>query len=355
MSATAATAAKPKLAVLNGTCLDIVEEMREWIESQGVTLLADQSYRTLDAGGVARVCREADAIILPSSVRSMPHDEHMAASPNLLVCSIAASGFEWLDVEAATRHGIIVTFAPGREGAEVVADMAWGLMLAVARQIPYHNQLLMRGDETRGMGSSVFGKTLGIVGLGNIGKCVARRAKGFDVRVIATEPYPDERFVREHGVRIVPLDELLAESDFVSLHMRLEEKTRHLIAAPQLARMKRTAILINTARHELVDEAALVAAIESGKIAGAGLDDPPGPAAAKLLGRVNVVFTPHMGNRAIEGVRGVFRTAVENCIAVFHGQRPEFVVNPRVYELGARAERQRAVGGAAVAAGGARP
>ena len=331
---------KPRLAVLNATCLDVVEEMRDWIESLGVTLMADQAYRRLDAAGIARVCREADGIILPSSVRSMPHEKEMADSPDLLVCSIAASGFEWLDVDAATRNGIVVTFAPGREGAEVVADMAWGLMLAVARQIPHHNNLLMRGDETRGMGSSVFGKTLGIVGLGNIGKCVARRAKGFDVRVIATEPYPDQNFVREQGVKLVSLDELLAESDFVSLHIRLDEKTRNLIGRRELALMKRTAILVNTARQELVDEAALVGAIDAKQIAGAGLDDPPGEAAKALLGRHNVVFTPHLGNRAIEGVRGVFRTAVTNAVAVFRGERPEFVVNPRVYELGARAERR---------------
>ena len=332
---------KPRLAVLNGTCLDVIEDFRDWIEAQDVELVAKPSYRALDSTGIAGICREVDAVILPASVRSHPLAEHMAAAPRLLVCSIAASGFEWLDVEAATKHGIIVTFAPGREGAEVVADMAWGLMLAVARQIPYHNQLLMRGDGTRGMGSSVFGKTLGIVGLGNIGKCVARRARGFDVRVIATEPYPDEAFVREQGVRLVPLEELLAESDFVSLHMRLDEKTRHLIGAPQLARMKPTAILINTARHELVDEAALVSAIEAKQIGGAGLDDPPGEAAKKLLGRFNVVFTPHLGNRAIEGVRGVFKTALENCFAVFRGERPQFVVNPRVYETGTRADRLR--------------
>ena len=340
----------PRLAVLNGTCLDVVEEYRDWIESQGVMLLADQAYRQLDEAAALRIARQAHAIILPASVRSFPHEPHMAACPDLLLCSIAASGFDWLDVEAATKHGIIVTFAPGREGAEVVADMAWGLMLAVARQIPYHNQLLCRSDASRGMGSSVFGKTLGIVGLGNIGKAVARRASGFDVRVLATEPYPDEKFVRDHGVRLVELDELLRQSDFVSLHIRLDEKTRDLIGARELSLMKRTAILINTARQELVDEPALVAAIESAQIAGAGLDDPPGPAARKLLGRVNVVFTPHLGNRAIEGVRGVFKTAVENCLAVFRGQRPEFVVNPTVYDRGTRAERLAGAVGAAVKA-----
>lgn len=330
--------AKSRLAVLNGTCLDVVEEYRDWIVAQGVELDAQQSYRSLDEAQSLRVTREADGIILPASFRSFPHEPHMATCPRLKVCSIAASGFEWLDVDAATKRGIIVTFAPGREGAEVVADMAWGLMLAVARQIPFHHGAMSRGENVRGMGSSVFGKTLGIVGLGNIGKAAARRARGFDVRVIATEPYPDEKFVRENHVTLMPLEQLLAEADFVSLHMRLDEKTRNLIGASQLARMKSTAILINTARRELVDEAALVEAIESGKIGGAGLDDPPESDAAKrLFGRNNVVFTPHLGNRAIEGVRGVFKSAVENAIAVFRGERPQFVVNPQVYEKGTRA------------------
>jgi phosphoglycerate dehydrogenase-like enzyme len=334
------SAAGPRLAVLNPTCLDVVEEYRQWITSQGVELLAEQSHRNLDEASAVRITREADAIILPANLRSFPREPHMAACPRLLLCSIAASGYEWLDVDAATRHGIVVAFAPGAEGAEVVADMAWGLMLAVARQIPFHHNLLSKGDASRGMGCSVFGKTLGIVGLGNIGKCVARRAKGFDVRLIATEPYPDEQFVREHGVKLVPLDELLAESDFVSLHMRLEEKTRHLIGPRELSAMKPTAILINTARRELVDEAALVEAIESGTIGGAGLDDPPeSDAARRLFGRNNVVFTPHIGNRAIEGVRGVFKMAVENCLAVFRSDRPANVVNPKVYQSGTRAER----------------
>jgi phosphoglycerate dehydrogenase-like enzyme len=156
--------------------------------------------------------------------------------------------------------------------------------------------------------------------------------------VVATEPYPDEKFVRENNVTLMPLDKLLVEADFVSLHMRLDEKTRNLIGARELARMKRTAILINTARQELVDEAALVDALESGRIGGAGLDDPPGSDAAKrLFARNNVVFTPHLGNRAIEGVRGVFKSALDNAIAVFRGQRPQFIVNPQVYEMGTRA------------------
>ncbi|MEO6436040.1 MAG: NAD(P)-dependent oxidoreductase [Tepidisphaeraceae bacterium] len=330
----------PILLVLNPTCLDVVESQRPWIESQGVDLHADQANRSLTIEQTGEALKRCDGVILPSAIRHLPSVEQMAAASRLRVCAIAASGFEWLDVEAATKNGIIVTFAPGREGAEVVADMAWGMMLAVARQIPYHNQLLMRGDESRGMGSSVFGKTLGIIGLGNIGRRVARRAKGFDMRVLATELYPDQNFVREEGIQLVPQDELLANSDFVSLHTRLDDSTRHMLGPRELALMKPTAILVNTARRELVDEAALVAAIESGRLGGAGLDDPPGAAATKLLGRHNVVFTPHLGNRAIEGVQGVFKSAVQSAVAVFRGERPEFVVNPKVYESGTRAERQ---------------
>ncbi|MEO7158295.1 MAG: NAD(P)-dependent oxidoreductase [Vicinamibacterales bacterium] len=334
---------KPRLAILNPTCLDVVEEHRAWIEAAGVELLADQSNRDLSASAVTELLRDADAVILPAQVRNAPLDEQMIAATRLLVCSIAASGYEWLDVAAATRNGIVVAFSPGREGAEVVADMAWGLMLAVARQIPFHHQRLRVGDARRGMGTSVFGKKLGIIGLGNIGKCVARRAAGFDVQILAAEPRPDEAFVREHHIRVLSRDKLLAESDFISLHVRLDESTRNLIGADEFKRMKQSAILINTARRELVSEEALTTAIESGQIAGAGLDDPPGPVAARLLDRRNVVFTPHIGNRAIEGVHGVFRMAVENCLAVFRHERPPFLVNAEVYESGVRVDRRQAL------------
>jgi D-3-phosphoglycerate dehydrogenase len=332
--------ATPRLVVLNGSCLDVVDDsLRDWIVSQGVELLAEERFRSLDAAGVARVCVEADGVILPSSARDQPRATQMAAAPRLLVCSIAASGFEWFDVDAATNNGIVVTYAPGREGAEVVADMAWGLMFAVARQIPFHHQHMCTGGNVRDIGMSVYGKTLGVIGLGNIGKCVARRARGFDMRLIATDPAPDPCFVREHGVTMVPLDELLAQADFVSLHMRLTEATRNTIGERELSLMKRRAILINTARQELIDDSAMVAAIQSGQIAGAGLDDPPTAISKPLCGLPNVVFTPHLGNRAIEGMRDVFRTAVTNALAVFRGERPEFVVNPEVYQRGARPRR----------------
>ena len=322
----------PRLLVLNSSCLEVVEDHRVWIEAEGVQLLAEQAFRHLNPEQAAALLRDADAVILPAASLMPLNGSHLAGAPRLLVCSIAASGYEWFDIEAATQHGIVVSIAAGGEGAEVVADLTWGLMLAVARQIPYRHQLICEGKDQRGMGTSVFGKTLGIIGLGNIGRAVVRRARGFNMRILASDPHPDEAFVCEHGVQLVPQDELLEQADFVSLHLRLCEATSGILGRRELLRMKPTAYLLNTARKGLVDEEALVAAILEKRIAGAGLDDPPGGPGKKLLGLPNVVFTPHLGNRAIEGVHGVLRLAVENALAVLHGQRPRFLVNPEVYQ-----------------------
>jgi D-3-phosphoglycerate dehydrogenase / 2-oxoglutarate reductase len=251
---------KPSLLVLNATCLDVIDEHRAWVESQGIQLLAEQSYRTASADQLLRLLKDADGVILPSPVPGLPLAEQMAACPRLLVCAIAASGFEWLDIDAATRNGIVVCFAPGGVGAVVVAEMTIGIMLAVARQIPFHHQLICRGDHSRGMGSSLMDKTLGIIGLGAIGKEVALRAQGMKMRVIAFDPFPDRKFAAERGIELLPLHDLLPQSDFLSLHVRLNNETQNMIGPGELQLMKRSAYLINAARRELVDGAALAAA-----------------------------------------------------------------------------------------------
>jgi phosphoglycerate dehydrogenase-like enzyme len=326
----------PTLAVLNGTCLDVVESQRAWIEAQGLSLLADQSYRSADITRLREIMRQSHAIVLPASVRNAPADADMVHAADLKVCAIAASGYEWLDVAAATKHGIVVTYAPGGEGAAVVADLTWGLLLAAARQIVHHHNLLARDDHARGMGTGVSNKTLGIIGIGAIGKEVALRAKGFGMNVLAHDPYADKAFAEANNIGLASIEQLLRESDFVTLHVRLTDDTRKMIGEKQLAMMKRGSFIINAARQELIDEDALVAAIQSGHLAGAGLDDPPGPAGRKLFGHPGVVFTTHLGNRALEGVIAVFRSAVESAVAVLRGQRPKFVVNPQVYERGLR-------------------
>ncbi len=328
---------RPRLVILNPTCLEVVEAHRAYLDASGMDWMADAAFRMLREEQVDGVLAGAEALILPASIRSVPSASQMARHRSIRVISIAASGWDWLDLEAATANGIVVAFAPVRAGVEVVADMTFGLMLAVARQIPHFHRRLCAGDAARGMGVSVWGKTLGIVGLGRIGRAVARRAVGFEMEILACEPSPDRDFVARHGIRLVDLDTLLRRSDYVSLHVRLDATTRAMLGSPELGRMKPGAILVNTARRELVDEDALADAILGGRLGGAGLDDPPARADSPLLNRPNVVFAPHHGNRAIEGVHAVFRCAIDNAAAVLAGRRPEFVANPEVYGRPCRA------------------
>jgi D-3-phosphoglycerate dehydrogenase len=322
----------PTIVLLNPTCLDVLPTHRAWLDTLGVNLVADDSFRALRPEQVDDVLAGAEALILPASLRTLPSAELMARHRSLRVLAIAASGFDWLDVDAATRNGIVVTYAPVPAGSEVVADLAFGLMLAVARQIPHYDQLVRRGDHQRGMGVTVWRKTLGIVGLGNIGRAVARRARGFEMRILASDPAPDTTFVQAHGVEIVSLEKLLRESDFISLHVRLNTETHAMIGAKEIALCQPSAFLINTARQELVDEAALTKALLHGRLAGAGLDDPPRAPHSPLLQLPNVVLTPHLGNRALEGVNAVFRCAMENVVAALRGERPQYVLNPEVYD-----------------------
>lgn len=324
---------RPRLLVLNNSSLDMIEIHRDWLKSQGVEVIADPSFLRLENEHLDRLLAGVHAVVGPSTaLRVLPR--HMESTPTLQVISLASSGYEWADIEAATHHGIVVTHAPAGEGAEAVADHTWGMLLAVVRQIPHHHQLLQAGQAQRGMGSLVWGKTLGIVGLGNIGKAVARRARGFDMKILAAEILPDFDFIREHDIELIALDELLQRSDFVSLHVRLNPDTAGMIGARELGLMKPSAFLINTARQKLVNEAALVEALLQQRIAGAAIDDPPGQKDSPLLKLPNFVCTPHIGNRAIEGVEAVCRCAYENALAVLKGRWPQFILNRQVYEEG---------------------
>jgi len=319
---------KPRVLLLNGTCLDVVDAHRDWLSTQPVDLVADQKYRQISPEQLDASVHDADGIILPASHNIEP--DTMNAAPRLRVISFAASGYDPLDMQAATDAGIVVTNAIVEEGSEVVADMAWGLMFAVGRQIPQHDRQIRAGNLHRGMGFTPWRKTLGIVGLGNIGRGVARRASGFDMRLLATDPFPDQEFVERYAIELVSLEKLLARSDFVSLHVRLNDTTHGMIGYTQLEQMKSSAFLINTARRDLVVEGDLDRALAENRLAGAGLDDPPSDPQSPLLRRDNVVFTTHMGNRAHVGVNAVFRRAVQNAIDVLTDRECEFIVNPAV-------------------------
>jgi glyoxylate reductase len=254
--------------------------------------------------------------------------------PTLRVVSTMSVGTDHVNIEECRRRRITVTNTPGVLD-DTTADLAWALLMCVARRIAEGDAWTRSGTWTgiefdRFLGADVWGKTLGVVGFGRIGREVARRASGFKMRVVY---YNRNRLTpeleKEFAGTYVSMDQLLAESDFVSVNTPLTPDTRHLISADSLAKMKRTAFLINTARGPVVDESALVAALEAGEIAGAGLDvyenEPkvhPG-----LIGRKNVVLAPHIGSATIGTRTAMAKLAIENAVAFFEGRKPPNALN----------------------------
>jgi lactate dehydrogenase-like 2-hydroxyacid dehydrogenase len=260
--------------------------------------------------------------------------EQIARLEGVRVISDVAVGHDNVDLEAATRHGILITNTPDVL-TDTTADLAFALMLATARRLVEGHLYVHSGQWRRWAidllaGHDVHHKTLGIVGMGRIGQAVARRGRGFSMRILYNDARrAPEEVERELGLEFVDRERLLRESDFVSLHVPLMESTRHLIGAAELAVMKPTAILVNTSRGPVVDEAALAEALAAGRIGGAGLDvferEPevhPG-----LLKLDNVVLEPHIGSASIDTRRGMSMLAAKNCAEAIEGRRPPNLVN----------------------------
>jgi D-3-phosphoglycerate dehydrogenase len=236
-------------------------------------------------------------------------------------------GLETIDLEAARKRGIVVSATPGTNH-DSVADLTLALLLSLARGVVKSHNDVVGGGWNAFYGVELMGKTLGIVGLGRIGKAVALRARAFGMQVIAFDPYPDKEWASEHNVSFVSLDDLLARADVVSLHAAAEMTAGPLIGAAQLAAMKPTALLINTARGALVDEAALTAALRDQQIAGAGLDafvaEPP--VGSPLLEMDNVVLTAHLGGRTVDAQRKQGEMCLENLLRALRGEPPLYQV-----------------------------
>ena len=250
------------------------------------------------------------------------------AVDRLKVISRTGAGFDTIDLEAAGERGIMVTNTPGAN-SDSVADFAMGLLLSLARQILQMDGAVRAGRWPIQLTMEVGGKALGIIGLGHIGKRLAKRALGFDMTILAYDPYPDTAFAVEHGITYLPLDELLTRSDFVSIHSPLSPETTGLISERELRLMKPTAYLINTARGPIVDEASLIKALREGWIAGAGLDvlskEPPG--SSPLFSMEQVVLAPHVAGETEEAYARMGMWAAENVVKVFEGKRPDGLVN----------------------------
>jgi phosphoglycerate dehydrogenase-like enzyme len=257
----------------------------------------------------------------------------LAAHPQLRVIARAGVGYDAVNVPAATDHGVAVCIAPGTNH-EAVAEHTFALILALAKGLPYQHNAIRAGDWARRNNVPLRGRSLGIAGLGRIGKAVATRAKGFNMRVLAYEPYPDQAFVTRQGIELVPFETLLAQSDYLSLHLPLTAGSKYLINKQTLGLMKPGAFLINTARGGLVSEADLIEALRTHQLAGAGLDvlelEPPEQNNA-LLKLDNVVLTPHAAGNDSESRDAMALSAARSIVALSRGEWPtEAVVNPEV-------------------------
>ena len=253
----------------------------------------------------------------------------LAYADRLKVIARYGVGVDAVDLEAATEKGIVVTNTPGANSVSV-AELAIGLILALARQFQQAFTAAHQGKYPRLPGITLEGKTIGIVGLGAIGKQVARRLAGFDCRLVAFDLYPDATFVRQHDVQLTDLHSLLEQADFVSLHLPLTPETRNLVDDDFLARMKPGSFLVNTARGELVDEAALMNSLQSGRLGGAALDalknEPPDPSDPLLL-QPNIITTPHLGAQTDGAVNRMGWMAFNDCLAVLQGNAPLYPVS----------------------------
>ena len=243
------------------------------------------------------------------------------SSKNLRVISRYGVGVDQVDLAAVKAKGVVVCNTPGAN-AQAVADLAFALLLCVARKIPILDKKTHEGQWPRSNGIELFGKTIGILGLGAIGKAVARRASGFSMRIVAYDPFMNEDYAEAHGIVSTGFDNVIREADFLCLHLPLTEETKCEISADVMKTMKKGAIIVNTARGGLIDEAAAYELLSSGHLGGLGLDvyaEEP-PKKSPLFDLENVVLTPHTAAHTVEAINNMADMSVQNLIDVLSGK-----------------------------------
>jgi glyoxylate reductase len=293
-----------------------------------------KDHLTLKKRLLLKEVRDADGLLC--LLTDEVDERLMIGAPRLKVIANCAVGFDNVDVAAATRRGIMVTNTPGVL-TDATADLTWALLMAVARRIPEADRFLRAGEYREWelflmLGAPVYGRTIGIVGSGRVGTAVALRAKGFQMKVLYTDTFSNERIEKEAGAKRVDLQTLLRSSDFVCIHVPYTKSTHHLIGRKEFSLMKLSAILINTARGEIVDEKALVEALKTRRIGAAGLDvyehEPKVPGSLRRL--PNVVLLPHIGSATLETRTKMAVSAAKNLVAALGDQVPPNLVNPEV-------------------------
>ncbi len=300
------------------------DEARKLLEDFADEVVFSELGRPLEPGEVKQMLAGVDGYIAGLDYIT---DEALENANALKVISRYGAGVDRVDLQAAKDKGIIVTNTPGTN-AVAVCELAFALMLSLARAVPRLDGAVKNGQWPRNNGIELNGKTLGIVGFGAIGKNLAVRAKAFGMKVAAYDPYFDSEFAQKNGVVKSTLDEVIAGSDFISLHVPLNEHTKHMIGAAQIETMKQGAYIINTARGGLVDEAVAADALKAGKLGGIGLDayEVEPVTDSPLLALDNVVMTPHTGAHTNEAISGMGMMSVKNLIDVMSGKDCKYVV-----------------------------
>lgn len=298
----------------------------EELKKQDINII-DMRGKGIDDPGFIAALKQADAVLCGNDL--IVNDTLLDTAPGLKAIAKMGAGLDTVDIKAATAHDAIVFHTPGVNN-QAVADHAFALILSLARKIVFCDQSLRnkQWEHTKIMGFEIWQKTLGLVGLGAIGRNVALRAKGFQMKVVAYDPYWPEDFAREHDIERMDVNQLLGVSDIVSLHTPLVPETTGLIDKKALARMKPTALVINTSRGGIINEEDLYQALKSGEIAGAGIDvfEIEPPTDSKLLELDNVVLTPHTAAFTTEAMNSMNVEIVKQLIAWFRGETPQYTV-----------------------------
>jgi D-3-phosphoglycerate dehydrogenase / 2-oxoglutarate reductase len=309
------------------------------LEGQHLQILREAGFELVFPPRPHQLSEEELLALLPGSTASISGMEPytprvLDACPTLRVIARVGVGYDAVDVPAATARGVAVTIAPGTN-QDSVAEHTFCLILGLTRRLVAKHNSMKAGRWERGITLPVRGSTLGIVGLGRIGKAVAVRAKAFGMKLLAYEPFPDAAFAAAYGVEFASLERLLAESDFVSLHLPLDAASRHMINKKTLGLMKKTAFLVNTARGGLVNEHDLAEALRAGTIAGAALDvfEREPPIDSPLPALDNVLLTPHEAGTDRKSLQDMAMSASQAVVDLSRGKWPaEKIVNPTVKE-----------------------
>ncbi len=335
-----------RVAIVNSKSFGVrfpehIERLKALAEVERIEVPRDISGREL-----AEKLRGFQFVV--ASVTPFYSREFFEENKDVLLIARHGIGVDNVDLAAATESGVLITRVPGYREREAVAELTVALTLAAVRKVCQACKAVREGrwrDRGSFVGFELRGRTVGIIGLGNIGSRVAEIfSKGFGAKVIAYDPYVSDEWARRYCAEPVDLDTLLRESDIITLHAPLTPETRHMIGRRELEEVKEGVVIINTARGELIDTSALVEALKAGKVGAVALDvveNEPIGADHPLLKFDNVIVTPHIGSYTLEGLKAMGDSVIEAILAVIEGRVPEGLINPEVLERGTRAKVKR--------------